>query len=355
MSNEFSPYSPPKIAAPRGHIVEWQDLPPNVAMSIRYQSVNIQPNSQTKIEHRKDVDPSVTLGPYTLQYGVISAPMRGVTGRNLAEAMASYGMIGALYPSEDIRETCTIADDFSNRNVPCIYTVRLNEKIDNAKMIYDAGGQVILLDTAHGGMSKVFERAEQLKKIGFASVIAGNITTFNQAADYAKAGTISIARGFVGPGNVCITKKQTGVGTAGEISSIFDMRGIPSSTLPDGYLKLIADGGIKNVGEIAKALAAGADFVMMGSLLAGYDEAPRIYNEFGNQIIYGEASARAMKHRDVVFDHSRQPEGREVEIEAKGPIIEFQNEISHGIRSAMSYVGAQNHREFVEKTVWAFA
>ena len=352
MSEQFIPYPSPVFNKGRGQYEQWPDVSGVNAMAIGYHNTQIQPRAETRFNSRKEVNPSVNLGPYQLQYGIISAPMKGVTGVDLARAMAENGMIGALYPFP-IDTVCQIADQFTRQNLPCIYTTRLNDPVVDANKIFDAGGRVILIDTAHGGMQSVFPKAEALKKIGFESVIAGNITTYQQALSYVREGTINIARGLVGPGDMCETKITTGVGTTGEISAIFDMRGIPSPHLPDGYLKIIADGGVKNYGDIAKAFAAGADYVMAGSLFAGFDESNKIYDEDGNLILYGEASAHAMTERGTEATEWRNSEGRVKQIEHRGPIEPTLNKVKHGVRSAMSYANAGTMREFVEHTVWA--
>lgn len=352
MSEQFIPYPPPAFNKGRGHYEHWPELTGVNSMAIGYHNTQIQPRAETRFTSRREVDPHVNLGPYQLNYGIISAPMKGVTGPDLARAMAENGMIGALYPFE-IDAVCHIAQQFTRQNLPCIYTTRLNDPLDNAKKIFDAGGRVILIDTAHGGMKSLFPKAEAMKNIGFESVIAGNITTYEQALSYAREGTIDIARGFVGPGDMCATKITTGVGTTGEIAAIFDMRGIPSPHLPDGYLKLIADGGVKNYADIAKAFAAGADYVMAGSLFAGFDESNKVYDEYGNLVLYGEASSAAMADRGTQATEWRNSEGKVKIIEPKGPIEPTLNKVKHGIRSAMSYANAGTMREFVEHTVWA--
>ncbi len=357
MFESDSTYPAPTFIKGRGKTEEWPNITGVNSMQIGYNDVYLQPKPNTRFNSRQAVNPSNQLGPYSLDYSVISAPMESVTGPNLVRAMAEAGMIGALYPfkDEEIDELCRIADQNNRANVPCIYTQRLNAPDANMQKLFDAGAQVILLDTAHGGMQQLLKKAEVAKTIGFDTVIAGNITTYEQARWYVKEGTVDIARCFVGPGRKCRTKYVTGVGTAGEISTIFDMRGIPSAHLKDGYLKIIADGGIDESGDIAKALAAGADYVMIGSMLAGFDESNHIRDAEGNLIHFGEASSTAMARRGAEITSWRNAEGRSDIIEEKGPIVDQLGRIQAGIRSCMSYLDAQTQREMVENAQWAMA
>lgn len=340
-----------RFAKGRGEYEEWPNISGTNSMAIHYDNVTIQPHPDTRFSSRSEVDTRKMLGPYELQIPVISSPMKGVSGPDMVRLLAQRGAIGALYPY-DIQQRLTLCNNFSSENIPCIYTVRLNESDDYMSQLYDAGASVILLDTAHGGMRQVLQKAERAKRIGFSAVIAGNTTNYEQAKWYAESGVVDINRGFVGPGAACETKVVTGVGTAGEISAIFDMRGIENTSLPDGYLKLIADGGIKNSGQVVKAIAAGADFVMIGTLLAGTDEAPKMYNEQGQLIFYGEASEAAMRDRGIQINANRRGEGRVFTIDEKGSANNLLDQINHGLRSAMSYSDAGTIPELQRNVIW---
>lgn len=332
-----------KFAAGRGRIEHWPEISGINPMAIHYNTVNLQPVPDSEIVSREEVDPSVDLGPYRLRYPVIGSPMTSVTGVEMAEALHNLGMIGAIYPFDDIEEACRVCADLTNRNINAIYSVRLRRAAQETERLEHAGAKVILLDTAHGGMQQVLTEAERAKKLGL-TTIAGNITTFDQAQWYARSGVIDIARGFVGPGKACRTKVRSGTGTTGEISAIYDMY--------NGLVKVIADGGIKESGDVPKALAAGADYVMIGSFFAGTDEAPGEVHD-GKKSFYGEASARAMAERGAVINEFRGPEGDSFEVPYIGPVQGQVYKVTHAIRSAMSYAGAKDLEQLRQNSLFA--
>jgi len=214
--------------------------------------------------------------------------------------------------------------------------------------LISTGADVIVIDTAHGhsaGVMKVIREAR--KKFKYAQLIAGNIATYEAALDLINCSVDAIKVG-IGPGSICTTRVIAGVGIP-QVSAIMNTfraskkRGIP----------IIADGGIKQTGDVAKALAAGAHSVMIGSLFAGVDESP------GETILYegrsfksyrGMGSIGAMKEgskdryfQDVEDDIGKLvPEGVEGRVPYKGPIGNTIYQIVGGLRSAMGYCGAKN-------------
>jgi IMP dehydrogenase len=214
--------------------------------------------------------------------------------------------------------------------------------------LISTGADVIVIDTAHGhsaGVMKVIREAR--KKFKYAQLIAGNIATYEAALDLINCYVDAIKVG-IGPGSICTTRVIAGVGIP-QVSAIMNTfraskkRGIP----------IIADGGIKQTGDVAKALAAGAHSVMIGSLFAGVDESP------GETILYegrsfksyrGMGSIGAMKEgskdryfQDVEDDIGKLvPEGVEGRVPYKGPIGNTIYQIVGGLRSAMGYCGAKN-------------
>jgi IMP dehydrogenase len=142
---------------------------------------------------------------------------------------------------------------------------------------------------------------------------------------------------------VCITREVAGVGVP-QLAAVFD-------TTAAG-LTSIADGGIKGPKDFAKAMAAGATLVMIGSLFAGTDEAPKILDEKGNLVYRGQASAAYMRDNNTEVTPDRAPEGVSVPIQEKGPIANVIAELTGGLKSAMSYAGAKNIEEFQEKAIF---
>jgi IMP dehydrogenase/GMP reductase len=339
-----------RFAAGRGKIQRWPDIQGVNPMEIGYRNVILQPRPGTTIETRREPDPSVRLGRLNLRYPVIASNMKSVVGDPRAvEAFHKVGMVAATYPYQDVDYHARVCYDFTRRGVQAIYSVRMRHAEDDAARLIGAGASVILIDTAHGGMEQVIRRATAIKDahsdIPDLTLIAGNITTYDQAQAYAESGVIDIARVFVGPGEGCRTKMKTGVGTPGEISAIYDMH---------GWLKIIADGGIKEPGDVPKALAAGAEFVMIGSMFAGTEESGMESLANGKRAFYGEASEHAMRERGIRPDEFRGPEGAYLEIDDRGTVQDAAWEITRGLRSAMSYVGAHTMEEFRQNAVFAY-
>lgn len=339
-----------RFAAGRGKIQKWPNIHGVNSMAIGYRNVILQPRPGTTIETRKEPDPSVKLGPLHLRYPVIASNMGAVVGDPRAvEAFHNVGMVAATHPYKDVDYHARVCHDFTQRGVQAIYSVRLREAEADAEKLIGAGASVILIDTAHGGMAQVIRRATAIKDahhdIPHLTLIAGNITTYDQAQAYAESGVIDINRAFVGPGEGCRTKVKTGVGTPGEISAIYDMH---------GWLKIIADGGIKEPGDVSKALAAGAEYVMIGGMFAGTDESGMPLLDNGNRGFYGEASEHAMRERSIEPDEFRGPEGAYLEVPNRGTVQDVAWEITRGLRSAMSYVGAHNMDEFRANSVFAY-
>ncbi len=227
--------------------------------------------------------------------------------------------------------------------------------ITRVKLLIEAEVDVVAIDTAHGHSKKVIDTLKEIKsKFPKLLVIAGNVATYEGAKALCEAGADAVKVG-VGPGSICTTRVVAGVGVA-QFSAILDaVRATREYGIP-----LIADGGIRYSGDIVKALAAGANAVMLGSVLAGTDEAPgeliiyggRSYKEYrgmGSQgaLKKGESSDRyfidSTKREDVV------PEGIEGRIPYKGPLNKVVYQLRGGIQSGMGYCGAENISQLQKK------
>ena len=223
-----------------------------------------------------------------------------------------------------------------------------------AKLI-EAGVDVIIIDTAHGHSQKVLDSVKQFKKnYPDVSLIAGNIATGSAALALADAGADGVKVG-IGPGSICTTRVVTGVGVP-QISAIMEVR----NALQDREIPLIADGGIKYTGDISKAIAAGADVVMIGSLFAGTEESPgetilldgRRYKQVRGM---GSLGAMAQGSSDRYFQEGiteREklvPEGIEGRVPYRGPLSETVFQMIGGLRSAMGYTGCKTLTELKSK------
>ncbi|MFA5110053.1 MAG: IMP dehydrogenase [Desulfobaccales bacterium] len=218
-----------------------------------------------------------------------------------------------------------------------------------------AGVDVIVIDTAHGHSWRVIETVEDTKRnFPDAELIAGNIATADGARALIKAGVDAVKVG-VGPGSICTTRVIAGVGVP-QLSAIMECaRATKAADIP-----LVADGGIKYSGDVTKALAAGADVVMIGSLFAGTEESPGetvIFQGRSYKIYRGMGSVEAMKagsrdrycQEDVNLEDKLVPEGIVGRVPSRGKLADVIFQLMGGLRSGMGYVGARTIKELQEK------
>lgn len=221
--------------------------------------------------------------------------------------------------------------------------------------LIDAAVDVIVLDTAHGHSAGVIRMLKQLKKkYPSTQIIAGNVGTAEATVDLIKAGADGVKIG-IGPGSICTTRVIAGIGVP-QISAVMECAEAASKY----DIPIIADGGIKQTGDIPKALAAGASSVMIGGLFAGIDESPGemvLYEGRSYKMYRGMGSLEAMKQgskdryfQDVEEDiHKLVPEGIEGRVPYQGPLSETVYQMIGGLRAAMGYCGVKTIRELQSK------
>ncbi|HUO21395.1 MAG TPA: IMP dehydrogenase [Caulobacteraceae bacterium] len=226
---------------------------------------------------------------------------------------------------------------------------------ERSMALIEAGVDVVVIDTAHGHSVLVADAVRRLKReSNRVQIMAGNVATYDGARSLIDAGADGIKVG-IGPGSICTTRIVAGVGVP-QLTAIADsVRAARDSDVP-----VIADGGIKYSGDLAKALAAGASAAMMGSMFAGVDEAPgevflyqgRSYKAYRGM---GSVGAMALGSADRYFQKEVQdslklvPEGIEGQVPYKGPIAPILHQLVGGLRAAMGYVGAGDMGEFQAK------
>ncbi|MBB37212.1 MAG: IMP dehydrogenase [Hirschia sp.] len=226
---------------------------------------------------------------------------------------------------------------------------------ERAAALIDAGVDVVVVDTAHGHSAGVLKTVEAIKKMsGHHQVIAGNIATYDGCRALIDAGADCVKVG-IGPGSICTTRIVAGVGVP-QLTAIEDAaRAAAASGTP-----IIADGGIKFSGDFAKALAAGANCVMLGSMLAGTEEAPgevflfqgrsyKAYRGMGSLGAMGRGSADRYFQGEVKETMKLVPEGIEGQVPYKGSVGPILHQVVGGLRAAMGYVGAASITELHEK------
>ncbi|MCW5757665.1 MAG: IMP dehydrogenase [Phycisphaeraceae bacterium] len=236
---------------------------------------------------------------------------------------------------------------------------------DRVAALIEAGVDVVVVDTAHGHSKNVIETVKRVKAMHDIQVIAGNVATAEGARDLVLAGADAVKVG-IGPGSICTTRVVTGVGVP-QVSAIFEaLRGVHQANA-NNPVPVIADGGIRMSGDIAKAIAAGASTVMLGGLLAGLDESPgemvisggrryKSYRGMGSEGAMNKGSAdrygQADKYDQNNYDKSGRPkqkfvpEGVEGLVPYRGPLAEFVYQLVGGLRAAMGYTGCPTIEAF---------
>lgn len=265
------------------------------------------------------------------------------------------GVLKGLITTKDIEKAekypNAVKDEYGRLKTAAAVGVSPKER-DRAEALVEAGVDALVIDTAHGHTKLVLEMTKWLKKKFDVVVVAGNVATPEGALALIKAGADAVKVG-VGPGSICTTRIVTGVGVP-QLSAIM----MCSKVCKKYKVPLIADGGIKYSGDIAKAIAAGADAVMIGNLFAGTDESPgeivlfqgRSYKEYR-----GMGSLEAMKkgggERYFYGEEEgvKVPEGITGRVPYRGPLSYTIHQLIGGLKASMGYVGARDIREFQKK------
>jgi IMP dehydrogenase len=220
--------------------------------------------------------------------------------------------------------------------------------------LIEAGVDLVIVDTAHGHSTRVLEAVDRIKRLSNAvQVVAGNVATAEGAKALIDSGADAIKVG-IGPGSICTTRVVAGVGVP-QLTAILDAVAVAGARTP-----VIADGGIKFSGDLAKAIAAGASCAMIGSLLAGTDETPgevflyqgrsyKTYRGMGSVGAMARGSADRYFQQDIKDSLKLVPEGIEGQVPYKGPVANVLHQLVGGLRAGMGYVGAKSIAEFHEK------
>ena len=306
----------------------------------------------SEIKSRKDIEIRQELravGDFSLP--IISSPMDTITGEGMVCAMDTAGGLGILHRYNSIDEQGKMVMDIASGNHVVGAAIGIGEDcIERALTLARAGVSFLCIDVAHGHHSKLRDALTSLRTaVGEEiHIMAGNVATLEAFNDLADWGADSIRVG-IGGGSICSTRIQTGHGMP-TLQSVMDC------AQSDRDATLVADGGIRTSGDIVKALAAGADFVMLGSLLAGTDETPGqvMHTKNGREKVYrGMASKEAQRDwRNRVSSN----EGISHTVALKGPVRHVLDELRTGIRSGISYSGAdsitslQSRATFIRQT-----
>jgi IMP dehydrogenase len=228
------------------------------------------------------------------------------------------------------------------------------ESFQRAEQLAEAGADVIVLDTAHGHSVSVLKTLEKIKKNIKTTIIAGNIATAEGAKALVDYGADAVKVG-IGPGSICTTRIVAGVGVP-QFTAIYNV----AKSIKNKRIKIIADGGIRYSGDVAKAIGAGADAVMIGSLFAGTEESPgdvfyyqgrsyKSYRGMGSIGAMSRGSADRYFQQEINDSLKLVPEGIEGRVPYKGPVRAVIHQLIGGLKASMGYVGAKNILELKKK------
>ena len=231
-------------------------------------------------------------------------------------------------------------------------------QLDRVAALIDADVDLIIVDTAHGHSKNVLDTVSAIKSKYDIDVVAGNVASEQGAYDLASAGADAVKVG-IGPGSICTTRVVTGVGVPQMTALSWALEGVARSK--NGPVSIISDGGIRQSGDITKALAMGAKAVMLGSLFAGMDESPgelilhmgrrfKTYRGMGSQGAMLAGSADRYGQADIASKNRKLvPEGVEGRVPYRGPLSDFVYQLVGGLRAGMGYLGARTLPELAEK------
>ena len=282
---------------------------------------------------------------------IMAANMDGVGTLSMAQALAQHGLFTCLIKTYNT-DIENYGDFRLNHNNYAISTgVSVQDFRNLGAIITGVGGQFICIDVANGYSENFGDFVEEVRRRWpDKTIIAGNVVTGDMTQELILRGA-DIVKVGIGPGSVCTTRIQTGVGYP-QLSAIIECADAAHGL--GGHI--IADGGCTCPGDVAKAFGAGADFVMLGGMLAGHDEGGgEIISENGRNprvVFYGMSSDTAMtKHHGGVAEY-RSSEGRTVDIPYRGPVTKTVLDILGGLRSTCTYVGAETLKQLPKCTTF---
>ena len=308
-----------------------------------------------------------------LNIPLISAGMDTVTEGAMAIAMALQGGLGVVHKNMSIQAQASEVANVKSVVVPsnatkaavddqnrllCAAAVGVtSDTFGRAEALLEAGADAIVIDTAHGHSAGVLRKIKEFREhFPKQTLLAGNVATGDATRALFDAG-VDVVKVGIGPGSICTTRIVAGVGVP-QITAIYDA----ASAAREYHKPIIADGGIKYSGDVVKALAAGGNAVMLGSMLSGTTEAPGdIFEDNGKKYKryrgMGSVGAMAQAHgsSDRYFQggvneaNKLVPEGIEARVEYKGDVSDVVFQINGGLRSGMGYCGAANISELIEK------
>ena len=291
-----------------------------------------------------------------LRIPLISSAMDTVTESKMSIAISKSGGIGVIHRNLTIQKQVVEVQKVKRKNYIVGAAIGVNEKdLERAEELSRIKTDLIVIDTAHGHTKKVLNMIRKIKKkLKNSTLCVGNIAT-GKAAKFLADNGVDIVKVGIGPGSICTTRLVAGIGVP-QLSAIMDVK----KALKKYKTKIISDGGIKFSGDLAKAIAAGADAIMIGSLFSGTTESPgkiirfkgKLYKNFRGMGSVGAMNAGSAdryyqkKNKDVA---KYVPEGVEGMVKYKGSVKEIIYNLIGGLKSSMGYMGAKSITDLQKK------
>jgi len=325
--------------------------------SLTFDDVTLVPQFSSILPSEASIETS--LGPkLNLRVPFLSSAMDTVTESKMAIAVAKEGGLGIIHRNLSIKQQCNEVKKVKNKKLIVGAAIGTSkEDIVRANKLIENNVDLLVIDTAHGHSKKVLLTLKKLKKIvKKIPICAGNIATAESAKVLANEGA-DILKVGIGPGSICTTRIVSGIGVP-QISAVMEVK---KGIRKNKKVKIISDGGVKFLGDAAKALAAGADAVMMGSVFAGTEESPgkkfkykkKLYKSFRGMGSIGammDGSSGRYFQKNYKDRTKFIPEGVEGRVAYKGKVERIIYQLKGGLKSSMGYIGAKDIKILQKKS-----
>ncbi len=358
----------PITIGPEATLLEATDLMKNhkisgiLVVDKNHKLVGILTNRDVRFVNDKKVKVKdvMTKSLITAKSGISLNEAKNILSKNKIEKLilvdSNYRCKG-LITVKDIQKSQLYPDAAKDKKDSLLVAAAVGvgeEGLKRALQLAESGADTIILDTAHGHSESVLKTLSKIKKSTKVPIIAGNIATVEGAKALIDNGADAVKVG-IGPGSICTTRVIAGVGVP-QFSAIYNI----AKSIKNKKTKIIADGGIRYSGDIAKAIGAGADAVMIGSLFAGTEESPgevfyyqgrsyKAYRGMGSIGAMARGSADRYFQAEIKDSLKLVPEGIEGRVPYKGPVRNVIHQLTGGLRASMGYVGAKNISELKKK------
>jgi len=309
--------------------------------SLSYQDISLVPRNLSKVNSRQEIDLSLNLDSngthYNLRLPVLPAPMDTICSLEMCIILSQNGMLGMIHRFQPVETRKDNYIALRNDGLDAVIAVGLDEKelIDE---FYSIGARSFIVDVANGFNTAVEPTIKHIRDLKNTYIYCGNVDS-EEGFKYLSDLGVDAIRVGIGSGSMCTTSIMTGVGQ-GIVSSIQECRNIKDKNSSNSLL--IADGGIRVVGDIAKALTVGADAVMVGRMLAGTKEAEGNILKYNGKLYKAYRGSASYAVQQKRGKNPYYIEGDETIVEYKGGVQNILDQIDAGLRSSMSYMAANN-------------